>query len=270
MTGSGVEGRVIIVTGAGAGVGRGVAKHLSGAGAKVVVAEWKPDKMDAVVGEIEQAGGECLGVETNVADKHSIKNMVDATIERFRRVDGLVNNAMTISPYCPIAELSDEAFDMDLTSGAKGTLWAMQAVYPHMKRAGWGRIVNVGSAAGLVSFKGMAAYGAAKEAIRSLTRTAAREWAHDGIVVNLYCPISTRHHYEAAAANPAPATEGLATITDQYSSEAMAAATALSPAGYDGDAETDLGPVVEFLLSDACRYLTGQTLTLDGGTWIHA
>ena len=88
--------------------------------------------------------------------------------------------------------------------------------------------------------------------------TAAREWAADGIVANLYCPVSTRHY------------EGTDQLLTEYKQEGMAVVEALSPTGYDGDAEDDIGPVVEFLLSDACRYLTGQTLMLDGGTYAFA
>jgi NAD(P)-dependent dehydrogenase (short-subunit alcohol dehydrogenase family) len=183
--------------------------------------------------------------------------MVDQAVERFGRVDGLVSNAMTIPPDMPLAELTEAALDTNITSGVKGTLWGMQAVYPHMKRAGWGRIVNVGSSAGLVSFKGMGAYGAAKEAIRSLTRTAAREWAQDGIVVNLYCPVSMGIH------------EG-EWSPDSYTGLAMNVLASLSPDGRDGDPEHDLGPVIAFLCSDGCRYLTGQTLTLDGGAYAFA
>jgi NAD(P)-dependent dehydrogenase (short-subunit alcohol dehydrogenase family) len=254
----GVADRVIIVTGAGAGIGRGLARHLARAGASVVAAEWKPDLLAGVVDEMEEAGLTCLGVECNVQERASIESMVAAAHERFGRIDGLVNNAMTISKYAALMDLSDESFDTDFTSGVKGTLWAMKAVYPHMKAAGWGRIVNVGSSAGIIGFKGMGAYGAAKEAIRSLTRTAAREWAVDGIVVNLYCPVSTGHH------------EGTGALVDEYSSQAMDVLAALSPYGYDGNAETDLGPVVAFLCSDASRYLTGQTLMLDGGIYAFA
>jgi NAD(P)-dependent dehydrogenase (short-subunit alcohol dehydrogenase family) len=255
---SGVADRVIIVTGSGAGIGLGLARHLGRAGAKIVVAEWKPDLLANTVKDLEAAGVACLGVECDVAKKASIDAMVAAAYEDFGRIDGIVNNAMTISPFGPLAELTEETLDRDFTSGAKGTLWAMQAVYPHMKRAGWGRIVNVGSAAGIVGFKGMGAYGATKEAIRSLTRTAAREWAVDGIVVNLYCPVSTGHY------------DGLPNLSNEYSSKGMEVISALSPAGYNGHAETDLGPAVEFLLSDDCRYLTGQTLMLDGGVYAFA
>ena len=255
---TGVAERVVIVTGGGAGIGRGLVRHLGHAGARVVVAEWNTDRLTETVDELTTKGIECLGVECDVSRRDSIKSMVDATVDRFGGVDGLVNNAMTITDFLPLAELDEAQLDVNITSGLKGTLWAMQAVYPHMKAAHWGRIVNVGSAAGIVGFKGMGAYAATKEAIRALTRTAAREWAVDGIVVNLYCPVSTRHY------------EGTDQLLTEYKQEGMAVVEALSPTGYDGDAEDDIGPVVAFLLSDACRYLTGQTLMLDGGTYAFA
>jgi len=258
MSPHGVVDRVVIVTGGGAGIGRGLARYLGRSGAQVVVAEWNPDRLADTVKELEADDITCLGVECDVGQRASIESMIDATVQHFGRVDGIVNNAMTITDFVPLAELSEEQLDVNLTSGLKGTLWAMQAVYPHMKQAGWGRIVNVGSAAGIVGFKGMGAYAATKEAIRALTRTAAREWAADGIVVNLYCPVSTRHY------------EGTDQLLTEYKREGMAVVEALNPTGYDGDAEGDIGPVVAFLLSDACRYLTGQTLMLDGGTYAFA
>jgi NAD(P)-dependent dehydrogenase (short-subunit alcohol dehydrogenase family) len=257
MAANGVAGRVIIVTGAGRGIGRGLVRHLGRAGASVVAAEWKPDLLKETVDEADQLGFSCLGVECDVQSRASIQSMVDQAIGRFSRVDGLVNNAMTIPPDMPLAELTEDVLDTNFRSGVKGTLWAMQGVYPHMKQAGWGRIVNVGSSAGLVSFKGMGAYGAAKEAIRSLTRTAAREWAKDGIVVNLYCPVSMGIHAGEWTA-------------DSYTGMAMNVLTSLSPDGRDGHPEHDLGPVIAFLCSDGCRYLTGQTLTLDGGAYAFA
>lgn len=254
----GVAGRVVVVTGAGAGIGRGLARHLGRSGAHVVLAEWKPGLLQRAAAELKAEGATYLPVECDVSQRASIDAMVDAAVARFGRVDGLVNNAMTITDFSPLAELTEADLDVNLTSGLKGTLWAMQAVYPHMKAAGWGRIVNVGSAAGIVGFKGMGAYAATKEAIRALTRTAAREWAADGIVVNLYCPVSTRHY------------EGTSQLATGFKAAGMAVVRALSPTGYDGDAEHDIGPVVAFLLSDECRYLTGQTLMLDGGTYAFA
>lgn len=258
MSDAGIADRVIVVTGGGKGVGRGLVRHFGRHGAKVVVAELDPDTLDDAVKELDGEGVECMGYQLDVGDRDAVFAMVDAVMARYGRVEGLVNNAMSIPPHQPVAEIETDRLDRALTTGLKGTLWAMQAVHPHMKAVGWGRIVNVGSAAGVFSFEGMGTYGATKEAIRSLTRTAAREWYGDGIMVNLYCPVSTRHY------------EGTGQLTQQYQKKGMAVVAALSPTGYDGDAETDLGPTVAFLLSDACRYLTGQTLMLDGGTYASA
>src|ERR1043165_5291416 len=136
-----VAGKVIIVTGSGRGVGRGMAVHLGRGGARVVVAEWKPELMADTVAELEGLGVEALGVPCNVMDKAEIDAMVAATVERFGRVDGLVNNAQTFRPLSPVAEVTEGDIDVFYDSGVKGTLWAMQAVYPHMRDQGWGRIV---------------------------------------------------------------------------------------------------------------------------------
>jgi len=252
-----VTDRVIIVTGGGHGIGRGIVRHLGDAGARVVVAEWKPDLLDEAVKELEADGVECLGVVTDVQQRGSIEEMVAQTVARFGQVDGLVNNAMTFGTNMPLAELTEAALDISLVSGVKGTLWGMQAVYPHMKRTGYGRIINVGSSAGLIGFKGMGAYGAAKEAIRSLTRTAAREWAVDGIVVNCFCPVSIGPN----TGRRFPESPGGMSVR---------ILDTLRPMEREDDPEHDIGPVVQFLCSQACHYLTGQTLTIDGGAYAFA
>jgi NAD(P)-dependent dehydrogenase (short-subunit alcohol dehydrogenase family) len=229
-----------------------------------VVAELKPQLMEAAVAELEAEGTPCLGVVCDVGRRESVEAMGEQTVARFNRVDGLVNNAMAILPPRPLAETTDEIMDVSLVSGVKGTLWAMLAVYPHMKRAGWGRIVNVGSSAGLVGSKGFGPYSAAKEAIRALTRAAAREWAGDGIVVNVYCPTANEvkgRKVTYPQRQPGPT---------EFTALAMDVMGALSPALQDGDPETDIGPIVAFLCSDACHYLTGQTLTIDGGAFAFA
>jgi NAD(P)-dependent dehydrogenase (short-subunit alcohol dehydrogenase family) len=227
----------------------------------VVIAEINPQTLGEAVKELESKGLSCLGVQTDVMQRPSIEAAVEATVSKFGRVDGLVNNAFARSGNAGVADITDEQLDINYRSMVKGTLWGMQTVYPHMKTAGWGRIVNVGSSAGLVGFKGMGAYGAAKEAIRSLTRTAAREWAVDGIVVNCYCPVSMGHHmHELDAAG---------SFQDQ-SMQILAALMPTGSFGTNGDPENDLGPAVAFLLSDDCRYLTGQTVTLDGGAYTFA
>ena len=248
-----VDGKVIVVTGSGRGVGLGIAKHLGVGGARVVVAEWNRDLLDAAVGELSALGVDVLGVATNIMERDEIDAMVAATVERFGRVDGIVNNAQTFRPIAPMATVSAEDVDVFYTSGVKGSLWAMQAVYPHMAAQGWGRIVNFASSMGITGGRGFGAYNASKEAIRALTRTAAREWATDGIVVNCIAPAAADHHGDAAKQS-----EGYRVFVENC------------PMGRQGDPETDIGPLAWFLCSDACRYLTGHTFMADGGAFMWA
>src|SRR6478735_4535965 len=153
-----VEDKVVVVTGSGRGVGLGIAKHLGRGGAKVVVAEWKPDLLDAAVAELTDLGVDVLGVRTNIMEQAEIDTMVAATVERFGRVDAIVNNAQTFRPLADMATVSADDVDVFYTSGVKGSLWAMQAVYPHMAAQGWGRIVNFASSMGITGGRGFGAY----------------------------------------------------------------------------------------------------------------
>ena len=248
-----VEGKVIVVTGAGRGVGKGMAVHLARGGANVVIAEWKPELLEAAVAEVEALGGSVLGVQCNVMERTEIDAMVAATVDRFGRIDGLINNAQTFRALAPIATVSEADIDTFYDSGVKGTLSAMQAAYPHMRDQGFGRIVNFASSMGITGGKGFAAYNASKEAIRALTRTAAREWAPDGIVVNCIAPAAADHHGEAGKQS-----EGYRIFIENC------------PMGRQGDPELDIGPLAWFLCSDACRYLTGHTFMADGGAFMWA
>ena len=250
-----MAGRVAIVTGAGQGIGRGIALHFGRNGVSVVVAEWKQHRGERTVEELTALGVPALAVVCDVNRKDQVDAMVAAAVERFGRVDALVNNAQTFRPQAPLATVAEDDVDVFYESGVKGTLWGMQAVYPHMQRAGWGRIVNVASAAGITGMPGYGAYNASKEAIRALTRTAAREWGRDGIVVNCICPgAASKRGQDAAARN------------DDAHREFMRD----HPIGRQGDPEDDIAPVVQFLCSDAARYLTGQTLMVDGGAFLWA
>jgi NAD(P)-dependent dehydrogenase (short-subunit alcohol dehydrogenase family) len=252
-----VRDKVVIVTGAGRGIGRGIARHLGLGGARVVAAEWRTDRLENVTAELTELGVTHLGLECNVMERPSIEAMVAATVAEFGRVDGLVNNAQTFASTKPIAETPEDDLDLLLTSGVKGTLWAMQAVYPHMAAQGWGRIVNFASASGVTGGEGFAAYNASKEAIRALSRTAAREWARHGLCVNVVCPASSGHRKPPGDDEP----ERKAVWARMYENH---------PMGRDGDPEHDIAPVVRFLCTDACRYLTGQTLMVDGGGLLFA
>jgi 2-hydroxycyclohexanecarboxyl-CoA dehydrogenase len=248
-----VEGKVIIVTGAGRGIGKGMAMHLAQGGARIVVAEWKPHLLEETGLALDTIGAEHLGVVCDIQQRDQIDAMVASTVERFGRVDGLINNAQTFRPMAPIADVGEDDVDVFYTSGVKGTLWAMQAVYPHMKTQQWGRIVNFASSMGITGGRGFAAYNASKEAIRALTRTAAREWAADGIVVNVIAPAAATHHGPAGQQS-----EGYRVFVENC------------PMHRQGDPELDIAPIAWFLCSDACRYLTGHTFMADGGAFMWA
>jgi NAD(P)-dependent dehydrogenase (short-subunit alcohol dehydrogenase family) len=251
----GVRGRVVIITGAGQGIGRGMAMHLGKAGASIVVAEWKAHRAERTVAELAELGVPALACATDISRRDQIDAMVAATMERFGRVDGLINNAQTFRPQAPMTDVTEEDLDVFYDSGVKGSLWAMQAVQPHMAAAGWGRIVNFASAAGITGMRGYGAYNASKEAIRALTRTAAREWGRDGIIVNAIAPgAASKRGLDSAARD----TEAHREFMKDH------------PIGRQGDPETDIGPVALFLCSDACRFLTGQTFMVDGGGFLWA
>ena len=218
-----------------------------------MVAEWNPERLDAAVSELRELGVDVLGAPTDIMSRDEIDAMVAATIGRFGRVDGLINNAQTFRPMAPMATVSDDDLEVFYRSGVGGTLAAMQAVYPVMAAQGWGRIVNFASSMGITGGRGFGAYNASKEAVRALTRTAAREWAADGIVVNCIAPAAADHHGDAAKQS-----EGYRTFVENC------------PMGRQGDPETDIGPVAWFLCSDACRYLTGHTFMTDGGAFMWA
>ena len=217
------------------------------------MAEWNAELRDAATRELEGLGVDVLGVATNIMERAEIDAMVAATVERFGRVDAIVNNAQTFRPMAPMATVSTDDVDVFYDSGVKGTLGAMQAVYPLMAAQGWGRIVNFASSMGITGGRGFGAYNASKEAIRALTRTAAREWAPDGIVVNCIAPAAADHHGDAAKQS-----EGYRIFVENC------------PMGRQGDPETDIGPLAWFLCSDVCRYLTGHTFMADGGAFMWA
>src|SRR5207302_11382219 len=162
-----LDGKVIIVTGAGRGVGKGMALHMGKGGARIVVAEWKQHLLEETCAELSALGVEHLGVVCDIQVRDAIDGMVAQTIECFGRVDALVNNAQTFRPMAPVADVSEDDVDVFYTSGVKGTLWAMQAVYPHMRSRQWGRIVNFASSMGITGGRGFAAYNASKEAVRA-------------------------------------------------------------------------------------------------------
>jgi NAD(P)-dependent dehydrogenase (short-subunit alcohol dehydrogenase family) len=250
-----LDGKAAIVTGAGQGIGRGVARAFGREGAAVTIAEINPNTGSAVAKELEdELGAPALFVRTDVLDREQVQRMVDATIETFERVDVLVNNAYVAGPFSRLEEKPADDLLLAYRGGPLHTLWAMQAVFPHMVGQGGGRIINFVSLNGINAHMYSADYNAAKEAIRALTRTAAREWAHRNILVNAIAPAAATPAY-VAFAEAAP--ENAAEMLEQ------------NPMGRMGDPERDIGGVAVFLASDDSRYVTGNTVFADGGSHIN-
>jgi NAD(P)-dependent dehydrogenase (short-subunit alcohol dehydrogenase family) len=252
-----LTGHVVIVTGGTRGIGLGIARYLARAGARLMVTGRKPARLEAVAKELTERGAPHVVMQADHGRRESSRAVVERAADEFGGIDALVANAQSYSPVTGLENVTEKDFDRVLDTGVKGTLWLMQAVLPHMKARGRGRIVTFGSATGITGGAGYGAYAASKEGVRSLTRTAANEWGRFGITVNCVCPASVAHRL--------PPAEG-----DAERQAAYAAMYENHPLGRDGDPEADIAPAVAFLISDASQYLTGQTLMVDGGGILRA
>ncbi len=247
--------KVAIVTGAGDGIGRGIARRFASEGASVVIAELKPEAGQKTAAEISQDfGTKAKFVATDVTKKDNILAMVDTTVSTFGRVDILVNNAWGGSRYARLEQKTDASIELALRMGVFGAFWAMQAAFPHMRKNGGGRIITMCSLNGVNAHMYTAEYNIAKEAMRTLTRSAAREWAQYNILANIICP---------AAATPS------SDKFSRYDPENAAKVLKQNPMGRLGDPERDIGGVALFLASDDSCYVTGNTIFTDGGAHIN-
>jgi len=259
---SDLKGKVAIVTGAGRGTGKGVALAYGKAGMKVVVASRTQSTVDGVCQEIKSAGGTALGITCDVGKREQIFAMVDKVIAEFGTVDVLVSTAQSFGPSAKptgsevptkLEDFDDDHWDHIYRTGLKGTLWGMQAVFPHMKKRG-GKIINLSSIAGQQGRPLSAAYNATKEGVRALTRTAAREWGQYKINVNVFSPLMM--------------SDSVAQWRDVNPAEfnGFLGQTAL---GRFGEMEQDAGGLCKFLASSDSDYITGMTFMLDGGCFMY-
>lgn len=237
--------KVAIVTGASRGIGRATAMLLAAEGAKVAVVARTLGAIDEVVHQIQARGGIAKGIECDLNHPEQITSMVNAVATAYGQIDILVNNAFDPgAPLSSILELSVEQLQRNFDMGPVAYLRTMQACYPWLKKSSGGRVINFGSMAGIVGLAGYGPYNMAKEAVRALTRTAAREWAGDNITVNNVLPVAKTWGDDVNV--PAPG----------------------NALGRFGSPEEDIAPVVLFLASKDAQFLTGYSLTPDGGTII--
>ncbi|MET4061828.1 NAD(P)-dependent dehydrogenase (short-subunit alcohol dehydrogenase family) [Arthrobacter sp. UYP6] len=243
-----LSNKTAIVTGGAGGIGQGIVRHFLSEGAKVAVVDIDQEQGDKLVADL--AGlGEVIFIRKDISLPESAAEIVAETVARFGGLDILVNNAHA-SKQAPILETTPEIWNLSFGTGTQATLYLMQAAHPELKKT-HGSIINFGSGAGIKGLPNQVAYSAAKEAIRALTRTAANEWAADGIRANVVSPVAL--------------TPGIVQWSKAYP-EAYQEVVDGVPLGRLGDPETDIAPIVAFLASDESRYLTGQTLMADGGS----
>lgn len=258
-----LEGKTTIITGGGRAVlndgscgsiGYGIATAFAKEGSNLVITGRNEKKLLDAKEELEAKYGiKVLPLKGDVnagADNESIVNeIIKKTIDTFGHIDVLINNAQASASGVPLSEHTTEQFNLAMYSGLYATFYYMKACYPYLKETK-GSVINFASGAGLFGNFGQCAYAAAKEGIRGLTRVAATEWGPDGINVNIICPLAW--------------TSQLENFKNQYP-DAFKANVKMPPMGHFGDAEKEIGRVCVQLASPDFKFMTGETVTLEGG-----
>lgn len=246
--------RVALVTGAAAGIGRAVAHRLAGEGAAVIIA-YKTNCAGAhdLAAELRASGADALALDADLANDAAARDLAKRALERFGRVDALINNAGAVA-FAPVLEMSTRLLDDMMQVNVKGALRLIQALAPSMVTAGRGRIVNVASVAALsTSMPGTTPYAIAKAALVQLTKRVALELGPAGITVNAVCPGATRTGMLESASRTEPGFDGAYGATR-------------SPTMLGRIAEPrEIAAAIAFLASDDASYITGQAITVDGG-----
>lgn len=258
-----LKGKVALITGAGRAVlsdgrsgsiGYGIANAYAKEGANLVITGRNKAKLDGAKQELEDKYGiKVLAFQADInskADNQGVaKGVVDQAVKEFGRLDVLINNAQASASGVTLVNHTPEQFDLAIYSGLYAAFYYMQAAYPHLKETA-GSVINFASGAGLFGNYGQSAYAAAKEGIRGMSRVAATEWAKDNINVNIVCPLAW--------------TAKLEQFKEAFP-DAFKANVHVPPMGHFGDAEKEIGRVCVQLASPDFKYMTGETLTLEGG-----
>ena len=245
--------KVAIITGCGQGIGKGVALCMAKRGVRVACIGRRLAPVEDTAKEIEALGSKAIAISCDTSDREGVMAAVKKTVETFGSVDILINNAQSLPPSAPVEDTLYESMYLAWSTGTIGSLNFMQACFPYMKEQGEGRIINFASATGMFGIAGQLAYGSNKEALRGLTKIAAKEWGQYGICVNVVLP---------GAESPA-AKAWAEKFPEEYQKQVM-----LNPMHRFGDPEGDIAPVVAFLAGPDSCYYSGQSVIVDGANSI--
>jgi len=247
-----LSGKVALITGGGTGIGRAIALGFAREGASVCVAGRRLEKLREVIGELQKAGGAGLAMECDVTQAREVERAVKGTVERFGRLNVLVNNAGTLH-VSTVEGISEAEWDRMMTVNVKGPFLVSRAVLPEFRKCGGGAIVNIGSVLGLFAVRDRAAYSASKGAVTMLTKSMALDHAHEKIRVNCICPSVVETDL----------VKGVFNETEEGQTK-LKARLATIPLGRLGRPE-DVAEMAVFLASEESSWLTGAAIPLDGG-----
>ncbi len=247
-------GQVLLDNGRPGAIGYGIACAFAKAGWNIVITGRNKQKLYDAKESLEKeydASVLCVpaDIEYGQDNEKVVQNVIDQTIDQFKEIHGLVNCAQASASGVPFEQQTLEQFNLAIYSGLYATFFYMKAAYPYLKKTK-GSIVNFGSGAALFGNAGQSSYAAAKEGIRGLSRVAATEWAKDGINVNIICPLAWTKQLEQFKTN----------YPEAYEKNVH-----MPPCGYYGDPMNDIGEACVTLMSDSLKYMTGETITLEGG-----
>lgn len=246
-----LEGKVAIVTGGGKGIGFGIAKAFATEGANLVLTGRVEARLQEAKEALEKEYGiKVVPVVADGADEEAVANVVKTAVDEFGKLDVVVNNAQVSKSGVMLKDHTKEDFDLAINSGLYAAFYYMRAAYPYLKETK-GNVINFASGAGLFGKLGQSSYAAAKEGIRGMSRVAAAEWGPDGIRVNVVCPLAMTESLE----------QWKGAYPDLYEKTIQGI-----PLGRFADPQQDIGRVCVFLASDDASYVTGETITLQGGS----
>ncbi|KYD04090.1 3-oxoacyl-[acyl-carrier protein] reductase [Heyndrickxia sporothermodurans] len=244
-----LQDKVVIITGGAGGIGSGMAKAMVKEGAIVAIVDLNEETGKAMEKELQAISPKSMFLQANLMDRENLGQIIKKVVDKYGKLDVLVNNAHA-SKQKTIEETTQEDLDFSFGTGFYPTFYLMKAALPYLKETKR-NVINFASGAGLEGHTTQGAYAAAKEAIRGLSRVAANEWGKFGINVNIISPLAN-----------SPGVQAWAKAQPEYYEDIKGKI----PMGRFGDVEEDIGRVAVFLASEDSKYITGQTIMVDGGS----